>query len=254
MPVRTLSSVTAPCHDGPRERRQRLRNASAETFLLDLQPEILDAIASHLAVNDLSSLAITCRKAAAPFHSAVISARVAELRSLTCTAHVKLLVSINRLPQCVARDNITAVVQNAMCTFRRVCACNEDFVRLSRAVALRGLADPFNNSPLDAARLARSCCQTCDHVSGALHQVGVWLDELHELVQSSTRRGDNVVLLMGTELEQQQQLMAIMAEEEESHPEHPLDLEPVGSDDGGVDDVSDHRHEQPLHGEVSSEC
>ena len=71
-------------------------------------------------MNDLSSLAITCRKAAAPFHSAVISARV---EITVADMHgVKLLVSINRLPQCVARDNITAVVQGAMyCVRRRAC-------------------------------------------------------------------------------------------------------------------------------------
>lgn len=181
---------------------RRARKAVPDGPLLDMQPEILDAIASHLSIADLSALAITCRKAA-PLHAAVIAARIQLLRELTCTSHVKLLLCINRLPHCPARETITQVVQSAMGTFRNVCSCNEHFLRLSRAVALRGLVDPFNNSPVEAARLARTCCQTCDHVTHAVEQVGIWLEELHALVRTSNERGESITLLLGEEGEQQ---------------------------------------------------
>lgn len=198
---------------------QRARKAVTDGPLLNMQPEILDAIASHLSIADLSALAITCQKAA-PLHAAVIAARIQLLRELTCTSHVKLLLCINRLPHCPARETITQVVQSAMGTFRNVCSCNEHFLRLSRAVALRGLVDPFNNSPVEAARLARTCCQTCDHVTHAVEQVGIWLEELHAVVRTSNERGDSITLLLSEEGEQQ--------------PASPPDEAAAPSDDGSV--------------------
>ena len=55
-----------------------------------------------------------------------------------------------------------------------------DVVREQRASLTYGIAAPFN-APVDAARLARSCCKTCDDVARALTAVSVWLTELHSL-------------------------------------------------------------------------
>ena len=123
---------------------------------------------------------MTCR-GATTLQSAVIGTRIAALRTLTVDSHRHLTALIDRLPKCTARVEIAHVIESSMSTFRAVCSCNEDFLRLSRAVAMRGLTAPFA-SPVDAARLARSCCQTCDDVTRALRAVSSWLSELAELV------------------------------------------------------------------------
>ena len=109
--------------------------------LLELTPELQEHIAQNLSLRELSSLAVTCR-AATPLQSSVISMRIMELRSSIKSAHGSLLMQISRLPRCLARDQITGVIESSMLTFWRVCSCNEEFLRLSRAVALRGVAAP----------------------------------------------------------------------------------------------------------------
>lgn len=156
--------------------------------LLELTPELQEHIAQNLSLRELSSLAVTCR-AATPLQSSVISMRIMELRSLIKSAHGSLLMQISRLPRCLARDQITGVIESSMLTFWRVCSCNEEFLRLSRAVALRGVAAPFT-SPLDAARLAKSCCQTCDDITRALLAVSEWLNELLAFVEPPRRSGE----------------------------------------------------------------
>lgn len=166
--------------------------AAASSRLFDLQPELLEHLASKLNLNDLSMLAATCH-AATPLQSAVVSMRISALRALTSGSHARLVALIDKLPVCAARVEITTVIESSMSTFRSVCTCNEDFLRLSRAVALRGLAAPFQ-SPVDAARLARSCCQTCDDVERALQAVTSWLTELTLIVERAGRRGERALL------------------------------------------------------------
>ena len=169
--------------------------------LLELQPEVLELVANKLAQVDLSALAATCH-AATPLQSAVIGLRVAALRTLTAESHGHLVALIDRLPECPAKIEITSVIENSMVTFRSVCTCNEDFIRLTHAVALRGTTAPFN-SPVDAARLARNCCQTCDDVTRALTAVSTWLTELTELICSSGRRGERALLEAGEMLSEE---------------------------------------------------
>jgi hypothetical protein len=165
----------------------KLRKAAGPSFLLELTPELQEHIALGLSLRDLSALAVTCR-AATPLQSSVISMRIGALRMLIATAHGSLLMQISRLPSCGAREQIVNVIESSMLTFRRVCSCNEEFLRLSRAVALRGLSAPFT-SPVDAARLAKSCCQTCDDITRALLAVSVWLNELLQFVEPARRDG-----------------------------------------------------------------
>ena len=195
------SSSTAfqplPCRYGLRHRSGRPGGGTAALRLLDLQPELLEHIATKLILTDLSALASTCH-AASPLQCGVIGARCAALRALTVESHTHLITLIKKLPRCAARTEIATVIENSMSTFRSVCNCNEDFLRLSRAVALRGLAAPFQ-SPVDAARLARSCCETCDDVTRALQAVTGWLTELTQVVARTDRRGARAALQMTSE-------------------------------------------------------
>lgn len=179
----TQRATRASRTDSSAKRSRAHTKESRCWFLEQLQPELHEHVAAHCSLRDLLSLAITCRSTS-PLQSSVISARIASLRSLISFAHVQLISLIARLPPCPAQGQIALVIENSMCTFLRVCSCNEDFLRLSRAAALRGLAAPFT-SPIDAARLARSCCQTCDDVTKALLTVNVWL---YDLVQSPACR------------------------------------------------------------------
>ena len=177
-------------------RRLPGRRANGEPLrLLDLQPELLESVASKLQLPDLSAVATTCH-AATPLQAVVIATRIALLRELTHTSHAHLRALIIRLPRCTARTEIAAVIESSMQTFHSVCTCNEDFLRLSRAVALRGLSAPFT-SPIQAARLARSCCRTCDDVTRALAAVKTWLTELTELVASAGRLGERALIEAG---------------------------------------------------------
>ena len=162
------------------------RRTSSRMCLLDLQPELLEAIASSLCSRDLCALASSSR-AATPLHSTVISARIAALRLLTGTSHCHLHMLVAQLPSYLGLQ-VAAVIETSMVTFQRVCTCNEDFLRLSRAVSLRGVAAPFT-SPVEAARLARMCGQTCNDVTRALLAVSIWLTDLVVCVKAASERG-----------------------------------------------------------------
>ena len=127
-----------------------------------------------------------------------------------------------------------------MHTFRSVCTCNEDFLRLSRAVAMRGLAGAPFTSPVDAARLARSCCQTCDDVTRALRAVSSWLLELTELVSRSGAAGERA-LIESSEAHQQNAAGPPDGEEEAEAEDDDGENEPLevdeSSEQSGEDDA-----------------
>ena len=83
---RALHPMEAPGR--PRQGPYRLRHLPGRqciascTHLLELQPELLEAIAGHLDLRDLATLATTCHTAT-PLHATVIGTRIAALRQLT---------------------------------------------------------------------------------------------------------------------------------------------------------------------------
>jgi hypothetical protein len=223
-----MSASAAAASAAPADRYKlpgRGGGAVATSRLLELQPELLEAIASKLTLVNLSALAVTCLSAT-PMHAVVIGKRISALRELTGTTQPQLNTLIERLPNCPVRVEITAIIESSMQTFRSVCTCNEDFLRLSRAVAMRGLAAPFS-SPVDAARLARTCCATCDDVTRALLAVSSWLTELTEVVGRGGRRGELALLEVG---DHQQLGMAAGATSDGA-------VDGEGDDDSGDDDV-----------------
>lgn len=163
--------------------------------LLELQPELLDAIAATLSLRDLLALSATA-KAAASLQLAVIGARIATFREAASGSHVQLRTLLSGLPECNARTSVAAVIERSMLTFSQVCSCNEEFVRLSRLASLRGvLRVPFA-SPIEAAALARSCCKTCDDVTRALDAVTSWLRDILEMVRNYEKRGERPLELL----------------------------------------------------------
>ena len=229
----------------PRQGPYRLRHLPGRqciascTHLLELQPELLEAIAGHLDLRDLATLATTCHTAT-PLHATVIGTRIAALRQLTDGSHGELVALIDRLPNCPARVEVASVIESSMHTFRSVCTCNEDFLRLSRAVAMRGLAGAPFTSPVDAARLARSCCQTCDDVTRALRAVSSWLLELTELVSRSGAAGERA-LIESSEAHQQNAAGPPDGEEEAEAEDDDGENEPLevdeSSEQSGEDDA-----------------
>ena len=77
-------------------RRHAAAPASGTARLLELQPELLESIATKLTLRDLSSLAATCRGTTL-LQSAVIGLRIAELRELTTASHAHLLALIEQI-------------------------------------------------------------------------------------------------------------------------------------------------------------
>jgi len=225
---REARSVLAhPRHADDAHGRYDLRalpsRASSRMCLLDLQPELLEAIATSLCCRDICALASSSR-AATPLHSTVISARIGALRLLTGTSHRHLHMLVAQLPTCPGLQ-VAAVIETSMVTFQRVCTCNEEFLRLSRAVSLRGVAAPFS-SPVEAARLARMCGQTCNDVTRALLAVSIWLTELVVCVKSASERG----MLEGlTDVSDGLGEDSTAAEEENSHQPSPAE----SSDESG---------------------
>ena len=153
----------------------------ASIRILELQPELQEAICAHLSLDDISALASTSR-AAASLHTMRITFRVHALRQLTYSSRHYLLQLIGRLPDCPARTQILEMFESAVHAFQRVCSCNEAFLQLSNVASMRGLG---SFSPVQAAEHARCCCATCDHVSVALVAVSVRLNDFVMLALSS---------------------------------------------------------------------
>lgn len=171
--------------------------------LLDLQPELLEHVAALLPLADLTQLASTCHSAT-PLHLSVVGLRIAALRQVMAASRAELAALIEKLPRCPARTKIAAVIESSLQTFDTACTCNEDFLQLSTTVALRGQAGPFS-SPVEAARIARSCCRTCDDVTSALTAVKSWLRELANLVAGAGRQGERALIDSDAEQQHPQQ-------------------------------------------------
>ena len=185
------SGPAAPLRRSPRFRGR----ASPQHYLLDLQPELLEIVCVSLSYNDITALASTATSAAS-LHSIRISARIAVLRQTTECARGVLAVLIHELPDCLARQQVLAVMENVMDAFAQVSVCNEYFVLLSRAVAARASAGRVPaRAPLEAARLSRDCCKTCDAVTEGLTSVRGWLDDLVRLTNSTPARRASMIAL-----------------------------------------------------------
>jgi len=176
--------------------RRRPACASKSVSFLDvLHPELLEMVCDWLHLKDITALA-SVTTATSSLHSMRIQWRVEALRMLTQAAQGHLIGLVVRLPvECPTRQQVLFTLENAMAAFQRVCMCSETFLLLSRAVALRGVIAP-SSMPVEAARLARCCCNTCDGVSTALISVGVRLHELVRLAARSTAHRNLLAALL----------------------------------------------------------
>jgi len=176
--------------------RRRPACASESVSFLDvLHPELLEMVCDWLHLKDITALA-SVTTATSSLHSMRIQWRVEALRMLTQAAQGHLIGLVVRLPvECPTRQQVLFSLENAMAAFQRVCMCSETFLLLSRAVALRGVIAP-SSMPVEAARLARCCCNTCDGVSTALISVGVRLHELVRLAARSTAHRNLLAALL----------------------------------------------------------
>ena len=160
---------------------------------MELGDDTLEAIAHQLILRDLVALSAT-NKRAGLLQLFVIGARTADFREHAKGSHAQLRALIAQLPPCSARISMAERIETSMSTFRRVVSCNEEFVRLCRVAALRGL----EIEPFGSAVVARSCCQTCDNVTKALSDCSVWLMDILKLVAEAESRGERLLEMVGT--------------------------------------------------------